>query len=411
MLAMPPLRPQESPHFVSTTSNEDDDAWLDGHEREREHRHELLPIMREQDENENEEEYASDIVGAAGAGTGGHLPSCLLNDSSDEEEEHAGALPLREKRESSHPIDGDDWLDQEEQDHHEQQQPKSVPQASWFRRRRPVPRPRESSHTASTSDDWLDEHETPSRNLYPAIRPEQDEKEEAECVSDIVGAADAGTDAGTGGHLPSRLLNDLSEDAEAHVGALPLREKRESSHPIDQDDWLDQKEHDPREQQQPKSVPQASWFRRRRSVSPPSARTDGSSNTISNSSINNSKSLNQSERQSPRFSRSPTKALSSSDRGSRRHFFSSPPALEANRFASQRPAAADFGIDNDNDWPKEEGSSNTNNNEVQAPLTKFGLFRRTSLTNSAGAMTESGNLRPRAETEATASLMDELSIL
>jgi hypothetical protein len=85
--------------------------------------------------------------------------------------------------------------------------------------------------------------------------------------------------------------------------------------------------------------------------------------------------------------------------------------LEANRFASQRPAAADFGIDNDNDWPKEEGSSNTNNNEVQAPLTKFGLFRRTSLTNSAGAMTESGNLRPRAETEATASLMDELSIL
>lgn len=237
----------------------------------------------------------------------------------------------------------------------------------------PPPRPKERSHAVS-SDDLLEEHQPvagPGRT-YPVTLLEKGK----ECYSDFGSGGgsdddadgDACTDSGTGGHLPSLLLNDSSDVEDDHVSAIPCREKRESSHPIDGDDWLDQDDQDDQhhhQQQQPKAASQASWFRRRRSVSPPCAWTDlggtNSSKHDSNSNSNMHKSLNQSERQNSHFPRSPSsKPLSCSDRGVRRSFFS-PLALE----------------------------------------------NRKSPPRIAGAMTEVGNLRPRSETETT-SLMDEL---
>jgi hypothetical protein len=89
-----------------------------------------------------------DLLDCDGQAEQGHLPSCLLNDSSDEEVD----VPRREKRGSNHPtdVDDDDWLDQDDPD--QQQQPKmGSPQGYWFRRRRSVSPPCVRTDTGGTS--------------------------------------------------------------------------------------------------------------------------------------------------------------------------------------------------------------------------------------------------------------------
>lgn len=195
------------------------------------------------------------------------------------------------------------------------------------------------------------------------------------------GADQEDDDIISGGHLPSCLLNDSSDDDEDdndedNTGlstVSPRREQRRSSHPIDGDDWLDQDL-----QQQPlcKATPQASWFRRRRSESPPFSRLDANYKpTLCD--------------RSPRFTRNQVKPMSASDRGARRSFFSHSPELsrpDVGASSNHSPAHDD---DCFKDWDT-------------TPI-KPGLFRKSWTTTFEDAAAG----RPRLATETTMALNDE----
>jgi hypothetical protein len=298
----------------------------------------------------------------------------------------------------------------------------------------PPPRPTKSLHSVSSEDLSAEPNATPRLN-YPLTLLEEEDKE---CGCDFGGGAVAASDddddndnADTGGHLPSCLLNDSSDEEEDHATAIPWREKRNSSHPIDGDDWLDQDnlDHPHQQQQQPKAVSQPYWFRRRQSMSPPCVRTDigGSSKYDSNSSSNMAKSLISSERQNSRFLRSPPgKPLSSSERGARRNFFS-PPGSEICKSSNHIACATTEG---ENFHPQSETETTTmglDQSERQhfrsprspsKPLVSDRVVRRSfffPLTSEvckstpSSAPVEGRNLRSRSETETTTTLIDELS--
>jgi hypothetical protein len=152
----------------------------------------------------------------------------------------------------------------------------------------PPPHPKESSHPVSSEDLFAEPIAAPCFKYPLTLLEEEDEEYDSDFGGGPSASFDGDDDADTGGHLPSRLLNDSSDEEEDHVTLIPWREKRGSGHPIDGDDWLDQDDQDQQhQQQQPKAVSQAYWFRRRQSVSPPCVRTDigGSSKYDSSSNI------------------------------------------------------------------------------------------------------------------------------
>jgi hypothetical protein len=280
----------------------------------------------------------------------------------------------------------------------------------------PPPHPKESSHPVSSEDLFAEPIAAPCLNYPLTLLEEEDE----EYDSDFGGGSATSVDDDPGGLLPSRLLNDSSDEEEDHVTG---REKRGSGHPIDGDDWLEQDDQDQQHQQQrPKAVSQAFWFRRRQSVSPPCVRTDigGSSKYDGNSNMH--KSLNSSERYNSRLTRSPP------SRGGRRSFFS-PPGSEMRKLPYH---IADAMTEGDNFHPQSETETTTmslNQSErhhsrlTRSPPSKPrsdrvvrrnffsppGSELRKSPPHIASATMEGRKIRARSETETTTTLMDELS--
>lgn len=138
-----------------------------------------------------------------------HLPSKLLNESSDDSDCDEAKVPYLHREESTHPVDSDEWLETA------WQQPRPL----WFRRK--VPNKIEDDHQGfSFFRRKYGSAETSRRQDEISVAVEIPTARDRNFLS--AGAAISGDDGSTPNSIP----------------ALPTRSLTESTHGIDVDEWL-----------------------------------------------------------------------------------------------------------------------------------------------------------------------------